>query len=209
MLCNYNEHLCFFLLCLVSLCQTWKKFVWIIHYFQVKLIWSQNNLLENLFNTLLFVNVCHILMAILDCLTRLYNKLVSVSLCVYICMFLCGSFACKCEAQIYFLAAWLRQKAWEVIFIEVLLVGLLWETFSMAERRVTTQWGCLSATHTCVCLLHACTSLRTQAPFHWALLRGLPGVCFASCFVSESPPPCCGSVAGSSGSSPPVLRQCH
>lgn len=35
-------------------------------------------------------------------------------------------FECKCEAQIYFLAALtVRQKAWEAIFIEVLLVGLL------------------------------------------------------------------------------------
>lgn len=143
-------------------------------------------------------------------LSILCNKLISVSSRAVIYIYLCVFFAYKCEAQIYFLAAWLLDSVGGDIHRGAFSGTFMRDFFHGWKEGDHTQQGCLSAMHTHVCVfVRTCTSLRAQAPFLWALLRGLPGMCFASCFVSVSPPPCCGSVAGSSGSSTPVLRQCY
>lgn len=82
----------------------------------------------------------------------------------------------------------------------------------MAKRRVTTHSKVASApcTHVCVCVCACTQACAPRRPSSERSYVGCQGCvfCFVFCF-GESPPPCCGSVAGSSGSSPPVLRQCR
>lgn len=76
----------------------------------------------------------------------------------------------------------------------------------MAKRRVTTHSKVASAPCTHVYVL-ARTPGRPSSERSYVGCQGCV-FCLVFCF-GESPPPCCGSVAGSGGSSPPVLRQCH
>lgn len=97
-----------------------------------------------------------------------------VHLCFLVCVLMWST-------DIFLGCLTVRQKAWEAIFIEVLLVGLLWDFFSMAER----GWPhTVRLPQLCV-FVRAHVSPSVQAPFLWAPLRGLPGVCFGSCFVSK------------------------
>lgn len=93
-----------------------------------------------------------------------------------------------CGPDIFYGCLTVRQKVWEAIFIEVLLVGLLWETFFHGWKEVDhTHTARLPHTHVCVC---ACMhepersgALPLSAPT-WAA-RGV--FCFMFCFREPSP----------------------